>query len=164
MSTCVFGRGQVLNWQRPSDAIWHHKTGSTLVQVMACLTCHYLNQCWPSNIVTWSWWWPLSKPMLTYHHLWSVTFVLFIISLIRSRLTDVIAHPNLGYMYHCCWLYHITQYFIELTHWGRDEMGNISQMTFSNIFSSIKMFKFQLTFHWSLFLRVQLTIFQHWFR
>ena len=33
----------------PSDAIWHNKTWSTLVQVMArCLTArsHYLNQCW----------------------------------------------------------------------------------------------------------------------
>ena len=33
----------------PSDAIWQHKSGSTLVQVMACcLTApsHHLNQCW----------------------------------------------------------------------------------------------------------------------
>ena len=33
----------------PSDAIWHHRAWSTLVQVMACcLTApsHYLNQCW----------------------------------------------------------------------------------------------------------------------
>ena len=51
-----------------------------------------------------------------------------------------------------------------LTHWGRDEMNNISQTTFSNVFSSMKMFEFRLKFHWSLFPRVQLTIFQHWFR
>ena len=51
-----------------------------------------------------------------------------------------------------------------LTHWGRDEMDNISQTTFSNVFSSIKMLEFILKFHWSLFLRVQSTIFQHWFR
>ena len=33
----------------PSDAIWRHRSGSILVQVMACcLTApsHYLNQCW----------------------------------------------------------------------------------------------------------------------
>ena len=33
----------------PSDAIWQYRSGSTLVQVMACcLTApsHYLNQCW----------------------------------------------------------------------------------------------------------------------
>ena len=52
----------------------------------------------------------------------------------------------------------------ELTHWGRDEMNNISQTTFSNVFSSMKMCEFRWKFHWSLFPRVQLTIFQHWFR
>ena len=51
-----------------------------------------------------------------------------------------------------------------LTHWGRDKMDAISQTTCSSAFSWMKMFEFQLIFHWSLFLRVQLTIFQHWFR
>ena len=51
-----------------------------------------------------------------------------------------------------------------LTHWGRDKMDAISQTTLSNAFSCMKMFQFRLKFHWSLFLRVQLTIFQHWFR
>ena len=51
-----------------------------------------------------------------------------------------------------------------LTHWGRDKMAAISQMAFSNAFSWKKKYKFRLRFHWSLFLRVQLTIFQHWFR
>ena len=35
---------------------------------------------------------------------------------------------------------------------------------FSNWFSFIKTYEFQIKFHWSLFLRAQLTIFQHWFR
>ena len=39
----------------------------------------------------------------------------------------------------------------------------ISQTTLSNVFSSMKMLEFWLTFHWSLFLRVHLTIFRHWF-
>ena len=51
-----------------------------------------------------------------------------------------------------------------LKHWGRDEMNNTSQTTFSNVFSSMKMFEFRLKFQWSVFLRVQLTTFQHWFR
>ena len=51
-----------------------------------------------------------------------------------------------------------------LTHWDRDEMDSISQTTFSNVFSSMKIFEFWLAFHRSLFLRVQLTIFRHWFR
>ena len=53
---------------------------------------------------------------------------------------------------------------IVLTHWDRDEIYNISQTIFSNVFTSMKMFEFRLKFHWSLFPRVQLTIFQHWFR
>ena len=36
--------------------------------------------------------------------------------------------------------------------------------TLLNGFSSMKMFEFRLKFHWNLFLRDQLTIFQHWFR
>ena len=39
----------LVNSLRPSDAIWRHRSGSTLAQVMAwCLTApsHYLNQCW----------------------------------------------------------------------------------------------------------------------
>ena len=53
---------------------------------------------------------------------------------------------------------------VLLTHWGRDKMVAISQTTLSNPFSWTKIFEFRLKFHWSLFLRFQLTIFQHWFR
>ena len=53
--------------------------------------------------------------------------------------------------------------YFKLTHWRRDEIGNISQ-TFPNVFASTKMFEFRLEFHWSVFLRVQLTLFQHWLR
>ena len=53
---------------------------------------------------------------------------------------------------------------LPITHCGRDEMAAIFQTIFSNAFSCMKMFEFRLTFHCSLFLRVQLTIFQHWFR
>ena len=51
-----------------------------------------------------------------------------------------------------------------LTHWSRDKMAAFSQTTLSNAFSWMKILEFRLKFHWSLFLRVQLTIFQHWFR
>ena len=51
-----------------------------------------------------------------------------------------------------------------LTHWGRDKMTAISQTTLSNAFSWMKMLQLGLKFHWNLFPRVQLTIFQHWFR
>ena len=51
-----------------------------------------------------------------------------------------------------------------LTHLGRDKMAAIFQMTFSNAFSWMKTYEFQLRFHWSLFPGVQLPIVQHWFR
>ena len=53
---------------------------------------------------------------------------------------------------------------ISLKHWGRNKMAAISQTTFSNALSWMKMYIFHFRFHWSLFLRTQLTIFQHWFR
>ena len=50
-----------------------------------------------------------------------------------------------------------------LTHWGHDEIDGISQKTFSNAFSLMKMNEISLGFHWSLFLRFKLTIWQYWF-
>ena len=46
---CHSSSSTTLNSLGPSDPIWRHRSGSTLVQVMACcLTApsHYLNQCW----------------------------------------------------------------------------------------------------------------------
>ena len=44
------------------------------------------------------------------------------------------------------------------------KMSVISQTTFSNTFSWMKIYEFRFKFHWSLFPRVQLPLFQHWFR
>ena len=52
----------------------------------------------------------------------------------------------------------------DLTHLTLDKMDAIPQIIFSDAFSWMKRFVFWLKFHWSLFLRVQLTISQHWFR
>ena len=43
-------------------------------------------------------------------------------------------------------------------------MAAIFQTTSSHAFSWMKMYKFWLIFHWSLFPKVQSIIFQHWFR
>ena len=51
-----------------------------------------------------------------------------------------------------------------LTDWGQNETDAISQTTFSSAISWMKMYWFLFKFYWSLFPRVQLTIFQHWFR
>ena len=42
-------------------------------------------------------------------------------------------------------------------HWGRYKIADISQTTFSNAFSWMKMYEFILRFHWSLFLRLYWT-------
>ena len=52
----------------------------------------------------------------------------------------------------------------DLTHWDQDKMAAFLQTTFSNAFFLMKMDALWLIFHWSLFLRAQLTIFYHWFR
>ena len=41
--------------------------------------------------------------------------------------------------------------FNLLTHWDWDKMASIGQTTFLNAFSYMKMYKFQLRFHWNLF-------------
>ena len=50
-----------------------------------------------------------------------------------------------------------------LTHWGGGKIAAISQATFSNAFSSMKMYEFRFRFHWNLVQRFELT-FLHWFR
>ena len=47
-------------------------------------------------------------------------------------------------------------WFLCLTHWGRDKVVSIFQMTISIAFSLMKMFEFRLEFHWSLFPRFHL--------
>ena len=51
---------------------------------------------------------------------------------------------------------------VRLIHGGWGKIADILQTTFSSTFSSMKMVEFWLKFHWSLFLRVQLTISKHW--
>ena len=51
---------------------------------------------------------------------------------------------------------------MKLTHLPLDKMTAISQTVFSDALSWIKSFLLWLKFHWILFLRVQLTIAQHW--
>ena len=59
---------------------------------------------------------------------------------------------------------HSSHSSVVLTHWGRDKIAAISQTTFSNAFSWMKINEFCLRFHWNLFLSCKLIIFQHWFR
>ena len=79
----------------------------------------------------------------------------------RSKWYGHFTTPVLGFrLFVRLNIYILTSYLI---HWGRDEMAAIFQTTISHAFSSMKINKFRLRFHWSLFPRVQLTVFQHWF-
>ena len=93
--------------------------------------------------------WPVTRKMLSFHDV----------------IMDVSA--SLAWVGISIW-YHIPicmgRTFVQITHWGRDTMDAISQTTFSSAFSWMKMFEYRLKFHWNLFLSIQLTIFQHWFR
>ena len=59
---------------------------------------------------------------------------------------------------------HFTTMVWSLTHRGRDKIAAIFQTTFSNAFSLVKICEFWLNVHRNFFLKVQLTIFQHWCR
>ena len=80
--------------------------------------------------------------------------------LVPNRQQAIIG-TKCGLVYWC--VYASSASALVLTHWGWDKMAVIFQTTFSNAFSWMKMNEFWLNFHWSLFPRVQLTIFQHWF-
>ena len=54
--------------------------------------------------------------------------------------------------------------YIYNCNWGQEKIAAISHTTFSNAFSWMKMYEYHFRFHWSLFLRFELTIFQHWLR
>ena len=64
----------------------------------------------------------------------------------------------------CAWCRPGNARRLGLTHWGQDKMDASFQSTLPNAFSWMKMYKFHLRFHWSLFPRIQWTIFHHWFR
>ena len=95
-----------------NDSIWHWKSWSTLVQVMACCLMapsHYLNQCWLKiNEI-------LQHPFQGNVYLNTQN--------INPQVVLEFAHlksqPRLPGNN-------------ELTHWGQDKMDAISQTTFSN--------------------------------
>ena len=64
------------------------------------------------------------------------------------------------------WLCYVEWWYNKtlLTHLCLDKMADISQTTYLNAFSRMKYFLFPLGSHWGLFLRVQLTMSERWFR
>ena len=83
---------------------------------------------------------------------------------INTSIAFELAHKHFFSLYITIFLARYDKPQVMLTHWGRDKKDTISLTTFSSSFSWMKIFEFRLKFHWSLFLTVPLTIFQHWFR
>ena len=81
--------------------------------------------------------------------------------MVNSNWQHCVLHENRYNIHH---VNNIVYMILSLTHWGRSKMAAIFQTTSSNAFSWMKVYKFRFRFHRILFLRVQLTIFQHWFR
>ena len=170
----------MVNSLRPSDAIWRHRSGSTLAQVMACcLTApsHYLNQCW--LIVSEVQW---QSPGSNFTRDISVMNHKNYIENYLSKLS--LKSPRGQWVNHLhgteterlpMWLpYNKSQL---LTYWGLYKMVDILQTTFLNAFcwwgTTVFLVKFHKNvfqnptslyskFHWCLFLGIQ-QICQHWF-
>ena len=49
-------------------------------------------------------------------------------------------------------------------HWGRNKVAAVSKTVFWYTLSGMKMYAFLLRFYWSLFLSLEITIFEQWFR
>ena len=102
--------------------------------------------------------------------LWAVFFTVLSVIVYSDTDSKIVIkkyrHENSGQKYmhlnECIWINVLI--IAWLTHWGWDNMNAISQTTFSSAFYWMKMYELRLKIHWSLFLRVHLTIFQHWFR
>ena len=108
-------------------------------------------------------WWPRSGVWIYQ----VVTGVTSVVGVPSTHLVYVQDHlwcsANESDSYHCVRLHYILHdWWVQgLAHWGQDKMADFSRTTFSDAFSWMKMFEFRLRFHWSLFLRVQLTTSQH---
>ena len=76
---------RLLNSLWPSDAIWWHRTGSTLAQVMACCLaapCHYLTQCW------------LLISVVFFRGQFHRKCSMFLSLIMSFRITNLILHPH----------------------------------------------------------------------
>ena len=129
----------------PCDYLWHQQLLSSLVQVMAghlLGPSHFLIHClsiviWPS----WTNWlqWNLEKKI----HLYKLFFQQYIFEKFHLQNGS-----------HCVQ---------ALTHLPLDKMAAILQTTFSSALFMNEKFCVWFKFHWSLFLKAQLTIIQDWF-
>ena len=146
-----FFRGK---WINP---VWPHGVIDTGLYIIVVLDCCLTDLSWTDVDLT------SSNSHRTLH--WNLNEISDIsipeIATENIYMTLALFRPGFGYIGFIPRLHSITTI---LTHWSRNNMAAIFLTTFSNEFSWMKMHKFRLRFHWSLFPRVQWAIFQHWFR
>ena len=101
----------------------------------------------------------------------------FIIELKYTKLTKIFSYPwnqwvlkvwsisTYRFSFNTLWYQKCDNLHLEiLNHLPLDKLAAISQTTFSNAFSWMKIFEFQIKFHWNTFLGVWSIICQYWFR
>ena len=101
-------------------------------------------------------------PWLNSESLWQGEFISVKLSTVYSKVNKAL--PSAARSSRSHWQSVRSLIWLVKIHWGRYKMAAIFQTAFSNAFLWMKMYKFWLIFHWGLFPRVHLTIFQHWFR
>ena len=177
----------LFNTSWPNDAIWQHRSVSTLAQVMACCwkaPIHYQNQCWLviSNVQ-----WHSSEGNFWYlSHQSNICLKIAFLNFIQISqgptslpivmpLHKYFFSGNLLVKYHVLEFFWCQQYFkltvviiMSTDSWKMRLNLNILRPRqnghhFTDIFKCIywmKLYEFRLWFHW----RFELTIFQHRFR
>ena len=161
----------LMDWCRRKVTAWHfftlelrtvctnlQESKADLCEVQSHTGCICLYRSWWDSIQGLTYMWLevrmcdimcLIVPCMMYIYIYIYTHTHFFLWLCQTNGTG------------CCgWLYKP----YALTHWVQDKSATISQMTFSNAFSWMRMYAFHWRFPRCLFLRFQLSIFQHWFR
>ena len=84
-----------------------------------------------------------------------------VVSFLRNTHTRLTIAHALGFLLPTIWLCDCSLLGLW-AHWGWGKMVIIFRTIFSNALVWMKIYQFWLICHWRLFVRVQLTIFQHW--
>ena len=115
---------------------------------------------------SWGWWFEMPWHSLLWHCNASLSLnklmiaqTLFHWIYAADRAYDIIRSTHMK-LYNLCWVMWIFEYMLM----SKLLYIFVHKCKFSNAFSWMTIFEFRLKFQWSLFLRVHLTIFQHWFR
>ena len=102
--------------------------------------------------------WSKPNETFTYAGIWSMTYFE-----VEGAWDDFRVYGKLYNLKFTRTKHHQLWNELKKIHWGWHKKSIILQTIFSNAFSWMKMYEFRLRFHWSMFLRFESTIFQHWF-